>query len=178
MAEFRKVEPVKLIFAVTFAQGVDLNTVEERLIYLYGQVDDRSIEFDFSYTDYYEREMGKHLRKLFISFENLINPGELAQIKTETNVIEKEFAEKNRRRVNLDPAYLSGSKLVVASAKNFAHRVYIGKGVYGDLQLQYRHNDFRPHPWTFPDYKSDSVIDFLKRVREKYLSGDRYDKKD
>jgi len=178
VAEIRRVGPVKLLCAVTFAQNIDLHSVEERLTGLYGLIDDRSDEFEFSYTDYYEREMGKNLKKIFLSFKKLINPGDLSGIKITTNEIEKEFSEGQNRRVNLDPAYLTGSKLVVASAKNFAHRIYIGEGIYGDLQLQYRHNEFWPHPWTFPDYKTDLAINFLKRVRKKFLSGDIYDKED
>jgi len=177
VAEIRKVEPVKLICAVCFSPEIKLRDIEQNLEKIFGKIENRSEVFDFSFTDYYAEEMGKNLKKVFFSFTNTIMPGELANLKIKSNEIEKEFLIEGKRKVNIDPGYLSGSKLVVASAKNFAHRIYIGKGIYGDLQLQYRHERFWPHEWTFPDYKSEIVISFLEKVRKDYLLKDRYDKK-
>lgn len=178
MAHISDVPHVKLVCAVCFSQNVLFPDIEQRLASLLGPVEDRSEVFDFSFTEYYSGEMGSNLKKRFISFTNTIFPGDLPGIKVKTNELEQEYAEHGRRKVNIDPGYLTGAKLVVASAKNFAHRIYIGKGIYGDLQLQYRHNRFWPHAWTFPDYQTDTVLQFLEQVRKTYLHGDIHGKID
>ncbi len=75
-----------------------------------------------------------------------------------------------KRKINVDTSYLELAKLVVASTKNFAHRIYLGQGIYGDLQLRFSKNEFIPNEWTFPDYKSESSIQFFKNVRTTYFA--------
>ncbi|MFO7889691.1 MAG: DUF4416 family protein [bacterium] len=165
MAEIRQVKPVQPICAVTFSKQVDLESVISALKAIMGKVDERSETYSFNYTDYYTKEMGIGLRKFFLSFLKLQMPDFLADMKNKTNAVEKTFAVKGKRRINLDPGYLTSAKVVIASAKDFAHRIYLGKGIYGDLQLQYRHGHFWPEKWTFPDYTSQPVIEFFEKIR-------------
>jgi len=160
---------VKPICGVIFAKTVDCSKVIGQLTEVLGAVDDQTPIFDFSFTDYYEEEMGGGLKKMFLSFAKCVHPGNLAKIKKKTNEIEDLWSVEGKRSINLDPGYLSGAKLVLASTKDFAHRIYLSGGIYGDVQLQYRHNHFQPSHWTYPDYQTDLALSFFYRVREKYI---------
>ena len=114
-------------------------------------------------------EMGDNLTKLFLVFARLINPIVLPDIKNNTNLLEKDFSRDERRQVNLDPGYISEAKLVLATTKNYAHRIYLDKGIFGDIHLAYTNQSFQKQPWTYPDYQQKEIIDFFNDVRQKYL---------
>ena len=113
--------------------------------------------------------MGKYLLKCFLSFRDLMPPEKLPSMKLRTNEIEDAWSKDGKRRVNLDPGYLTGAKLVLASAKDFAHRLFLSDGIYGDVQLQYARNRFNIQPWTYPDYQTETAIQFFEKIRQKYL---------
>lgn len=162
------VKPVKLICGVLYRKTADLNRLDEKLISRLGPVDLKSDMFPFDFTDYYESEMGRGLIKQFFAFEKLILPDNLADIKNATILIEKDFSSEGRRTVNIDPGYLEESKLVLASTKNFSHRIYLKNGIWAEVTLRYEKGNFVSHPWTYPDYCRPLAIEFLKTVREKY----------
>jgi hypothetical protein len=94
------------------------------------------------------------------------------QAKHATNAIEAEFAASAGpggppRPVNLDVGYVDSPKLVLASMKNFAHRLYLGRGVYAEVTLLYRRGLWTPLEWTFPDYASGRYWPFLEEVRRR-----------
>ncbi len=171
MGEPKKPLPVNLICAVTYSEGFNVDEALFALQELFGPFDLESERYDFSsYTDYYEPEMGRGLEKFFLSFERLIDPESIAEIKLETNSLEEEFALGGRRRVNLDPGYVGSAQLVLATTKGYAHRIYLKKGIYAEVTLIYRGGGFRPLEWTYPDYRSDLALRFFGRVRNLYLS--------
>jgi hypothetical protein len=136
-----------------------------------GPADEVSEVWPFDSTDYYELEMGEDLRRQFASFERLIDPGALAGLKATTNEIESRICyelglPRGRRRVNLDPGYLALSKLVLATTKDYAHRVYLRDGIYAESTLHYEHGRWQPWPWTYPDYADGRYHAFFERVRE------------
>jgi len=140
----------------------------------FGTIDLRSDLWPFDHTDYYADEMGSGLQRQFVSFERLIQPDALAEIKHETNALEATMAEECialnlPRPVNLDPGYVHPSKLVLASTKDSAHRVAIGAKMYAEVTLQYAHGRWRPLPWTYPDYRSPDYHAFFDRVRTRLL---------
>ena len=162
--------PVKLIIGATYAPGCDLEYISTVLEKSYSAVEQRSESYDFcAFTDYYDQEMGNNLSKLFLVFSRLIAPGMLPEIKVVTNRIEETYAQQDRRTINLDPGYISEAKLVLATTKNYAHRIYLDKGIFGDVHLVYTNQAFRTQPWTYPDYQQKSVLDFFTRVRTNYL---------
>jgi hypothetical protein len=59
--------------------------------------------------------------------------------------------------------------MVLATFKNFSHRIYLGEGVYGDLTLMYRDKNFRALDWTFPDYNSQEMLNVLHVIRDRYV---------
>jgi len=119
----------------------------------------------FSYTDYYRKEMGEGLARSFLIMDCLMDPEDLAAIKVETNRIEASFAEKGGRRINIDPGYLGLAKIVLASTKDFSHRICLGRGIYGDLTLRFVKGTFQPLEWTYPDYRETQTIVFFNEAR-------------
>ncbi len=105
---------------------------------------------------------------LFGNGKKLINQDELPEIKLTTNRLEQSFSQNGRRRVNIDPGYLLYERFVLASGKNFSHRIYIGGGIYADLTLIYQRGGFEKLPWTYPDYADQPMLAFLAQVRNKY----------
>ncbi len=135
-----------------------------------GPVDIISRWLDFDYTNYYYREMGSPLFRKVFAFKNLIAQDELARIKEKTNEIENRFAISGKRAVNIDPGYLVSSRFVLATGKEYSHRIYIGHRIYADLTLMYSKKEgFKTLEWTYPDYASQSMLSFLSKVRDKYL---------
>lgn len=160
---------VKLFAAVTFNNKELFEQIKLLLEARFGNIDTLSAIYDFNYTQYYAREMGVNLQKQLLGFEQLIRPERLADIKLITNEIEQKYAIENNRQVNIDPGYLTGAKVVLATTKNFDHRIYLGKGIYGDVHLRYRGNKFIMNEWTYPDYREMIVIEFFARLRKKYM---------
>jgi hypothetical protein len=173
MAAVSPMLPVKAVCAVTFSSGLRWEDAVSGLDALLGPMDGASPVFPFDFTDYYRAEMGPGLRKLFVSFETLMPAGDLPRVKRASNGLEAGWALNGRRRVNLDPGYVTGAKLVVASAKDFAHRVCLGDGIFGDVQLQYRHGRWRRSAWTFPDYRTPLAHAFFSGVRDRYNQQER-----
>ena len=164
-----RVKPVKLICAVLFAPPADINKAIADLENRFGKMDHESRVFDFDFTDYYSNEIGENLRKQFLSFDKLVMPDQLADIKNSTGEIESKYLTNGKRTINLDPGYLEESKLILASTKNFSHRIYLGDGIWAELTLSYAGGKFVTHPWTYPDYQTQLAYEFLRKVREIYI---------
>lgn len=160
--------PVKLIMAIFTGHGELFSEVEAELEKKYGEIDFKGEIFDFGHTDYYQQEMGLNLKKKFISFKNLIKAEQLGLIKISTNKLESKYAKGSKRRINIDPGYIDNSKLVLASTKNYYHRIYLGKGIYAEVTLFFKGKSFQPLPWTYPDYKTDTSMDIFNGIREIY----------
>jgi len=163
-------EPAKLIVGCIMNDKAFIDTLFLLLEKEFGSVDMISQWLDFAYTDYYYKEMGSPLfRKVFV-FKNLIEQEDLALIKTKTNELEKKFTTSGKRAVNFDPGYLVSSRFILATGKEYSHRIYIGHKIYADLTLMYSKKEgFKTLDWTYPDYASQSMLSFLKKVRDKYL---------
>ena len=159
-----------LISGLIFKKGLDLDEVISELCKEFGAVIDLSEIVPFSWTNYYEREMGKGLLRCFLSFERLVSQDELADIKHVSMDIEEKWSIEGKRTINVDPGILTAERLVLATTKNYTHRIYLGKGIYADLTLIFQKKDFKELPWTYPDYKSPLCIGFLMNARKRYLA--------
>lgn len=163
----------KLIAALMTGETGLLEKAKEVLRGEYGDIDVESQVYPFDYTDYYREEMGDGLLKQFVSFERLIAMDSLPQIKRFTNRLEEEFGRKEGdriyRRINVDPGYVSGAKLVLATTKDYDHRIYLGQGIFAEVTLRYRKGGFEHLEWTYPDYRTELAKEFFKLVRERYL---------
>ncbi len=163
-------EPVKLIFSVFAASVEQLDAAVAKLTASYGFPDFISDVVLFDYTNYYCREMGENLVRRFLSMEKLIRPESLPDIKLATNNIENEFTQEGKRRVNIDPGYVSKGHLILATGKSYAHRPYLRDGIYADLTLYYQNKRFCSLPWTYPDYADEKQLLMLGKIRATYLS--------
>ena len=161
-------KPAKLVIGFFLREKSLGIPVVENLIQRFGDVDIVSEWMPFDQTAYYEPEMGSPLYRRMLAFETLVQQSELSQAKRITNQIEKQYTDNGKRGVNIDPGYLLLERFVLATGKNFAHRIYIGKKIYADLTLVFRKGRFESLPWSFPDYAGDRIQTFLTRVREKY----------
>ena len=173
MAEPQPFIPVKLICGIIASEDLVTDKAGARLRHFYGEVDSQSPSFPFDQTDYYEKQMGKNLKRSFLSFKDLIEPERLSAIKRETNGLEEELQGEFRARiriVNLDPGYLTPSSLIMATAKDFAHRVPLRKGIYAHLEFLFGRDRVRTLDWTYPDFKSPGYQDYFLKVRRLYLS--------
>lgn len=121
---------------------------------------------EWDHSLYYKDELGWPLFRQFIFFKNIIDPETLADIKVKTNEMEDSFSVHGKRRINLDPGYLTLAKIVLASTKNYAHRVYLRKGIYGEVTLFFQDGIYRPNIFTYRDYQEKSCVDIFMRARE------------
>jgi len=167
MASIEKIEPVMLIAGLLYSDPVACERVVAAMAQEFGAVQCDTGQFDFTSTDYYDREMGAGLKRRFVSFENPISPDRLKDIKIYTNRLEREqLLPEGGRVVNIDPGTVGLAGLVLVSTKNFAHRIYLGDGIFGEISLLYENKTFVPLKWTYPDYRLPDVIRFLTQVRE------------
>jgi hypothetical protein len=174
MGDIHDPAPVLLIIAVVSRHTATLDWASERAASQFGAVALKSDAFDFTETDYYTATMGEGLKKQFLAFETIIDPGALAAIKRQTNAWEQEYAELQRhsepRPLNLDPGYITGAKLILASTKDHAHRIYLAEGIYAEMTLMYRQRRWQPLEWTYPDYRRDDFQEFFTACREWLLN--------
>ncbi|HNR13218.1 MAG TPA: DUF4416 family protein [Thermodesulfobacteriota bacterium] len=161
----------KIVASILYHHESFFDAAIESLVKLWDSVDMISERLEFTYTDYYDQEMEKGLWRRIISFDALRDPGELAQIKLNTNALEISLSEDSpgRRVVNIDPGYLNANHLILATTKPAPHRPYLQLGIYADLTLIFTGKRFRALPWTYPDYASEPMIAFLQTIRKRYL---------
>jgi len=163
--------PVKLFLAIMYCDEGIRQKALDAWIERFG-----NIEFSYGpvtvsiYTEYYGDEMGPDIKKCFYTFTKLIDRSQLPEIKTISNTFEVEQSADGKRVVNLDPGYISTDKLVLATTKDFYHRIYLGNGIYGEVTLHFRHGKFRYFSWTYPDYKEEAgVLKLLTLSRAKLV---------
>ena len=162
----------KLFIAILAPHSL-LEDAETSLDAAFGALDLKSAIFPFTLTDYYQAEMGPNLYRRFVAPQPLILENAIPDIKHRTIAIERQFSVSGertiRRRINLDPGYLTPAKIVLASTKDYAHRIYLGHGIFGDLHLRYQQGMYQPFPWTYPDYRTPEARTFFAELRRLYL---------
>ena len=170
MGMVRYPAPVKLFCALLVAPTFSLPEVESTVEQTWGSIVLRSAPMPFTQTTYYQREMGAGLTRVYVAFEPLIHSADLALAKHTAHSLEATWCTAyGQRRVNVDPGYLDLAKVVLATTKDYAHRLYIGAGIFAEVTLRYQHKSFQPWEWTYPDYRVPETVDFFHRLREIYL---------
>ena len=171
MGTIRYPQPVMLFAAVFTPEESAFDWVRERAESQWGCLILESETFPFeTFTDYYAATMGTTLPKRLWAFENLITPDALPKIKCLTNAWETEFKAAStglaERPLNIDPGYVDLGKLILASTKDHAHRIYLSEGIFAETTLMYTQKQWKPLPWTYPDYQSIGYHLFLSQCRE------------
>ena len=173
MWKLKAPKPVKLIIGILAADRQCLHAAVEAIDAKFGKVDLESDVWPFDKTDYYKDETGENILRQFVSTERLIAPALLAKIKHKTNKLEQKLAAKLAlplpRPVNLDPGIIEPSKLILATTKNYSHRIYIGKKMYAEVTLIFDKGSWRPFEHTYPDYRQQCYFDFFDKVRKRLL---------
>jgi hypothetical protein len=160
--------PAKLVVSLIMKDRGLLPELAAELEAVFGPLEMVSRWLDFDFTPYYEAEMGRPLVRRMLAFRTLVAQERLAEIKLATNAIEARHAAGGCRRVNIDPGILLLARFVLATGKNFAHRIYLNKGIYADLTLVYARGAFQRLPWTYPDYADVTLLGFLQQARRRY----------
>jgi hypothetical protein len=161
----KEFEKVKLFTGFIYRKTGVYRDVIKQLQDIFSPIDLESETFDFDFTTYYNREMGTPLYKKFISFQELIEPVQLPEIKILTNKIEKETPESAGRVINIDPGYLSTANVILATTKNHYHRVPLQQGIYAHIEYVIKKkNTLTPLEWTYPDFRTPRYMDFFKEL--------------
>ncbi|MFH1399688.1 MAG: DUF4416 family protein [Candidatus Woesearchaeota archaeon] len=154
----------KLFSGIMYAQDTVLQQALEKLQEKFGPIVTKSEIFDFTFTNYYKKEFGSNLKKLFVVFKKPIERESLPDIKLFTIALEKQFSEQGKRRINIDPGYIALNNVVVATTKELPHRVYLSKGIFADLQLILKKGKAETLKHTFADYMANK--EFFIRIRD------------
>ena len=161
-------DAVKLFIGFIFAKSEIYHKTKCILEKKFGQSDFESQVLPFDHTRYYESEFGPNLKRKFLGFKKLTYARRLARIKIITNKIERSLVYNGLRQINIDPGILNLSKIVLASTKDYKHRIYLSLGIYAEVTLYYQDNSFRSWEWTYPDYKTTQYIQIFNQIRDIY----------
>ncbi|MDR2437743.1 MAG: DUF4416 family protein [Planctomycetaceae bacterium] len=181
MGQIHQPFPVLLFMAVFSSLDTAFTWARQRAEDYFGTIILESEAFPFeTFTDYYASTMGQKLPKRLWAFQNLIDPAELPKIKCQTNEWESEFQtalkhQTIQRPLNLDPGYLDLGKLILASTKDHAHRIYLSDGIFAETTLLFVQKKWKALPWSYPDYQSEGYQTFLSHCRD-YLKSKRNNK--
>lgn len=159
-------EETLLFTGALYCQGKYLSLARERLEALFGEIAIETDPISWEFSNYYEQELGRPILRNFLFFRDRINPETLGSIKLATNEIEHQLSDKGRRNINLDPGYMTSSKVVLASTKNYSHRIYLSRGIFAEVTLVYRDGRYRPHLFTYRDFCSDEYAEIFENARK------------
>ncbi len=157
--------PVFYFVSIIFGEKERMESAKEKTTEILGVEAQATDPAAFYQTDYYEKEMGKDLSRVFVLFDSLLPRDRLAEVKLRTNDVEALLSRGKDRCVNIDPGYLSLENVVLATTKGYSHRIYLGQGVFGDLALMFYRGTYKPLEWTYPDYRNGETIALFNRWR-------------
>lgn len=159
-------EKALLFLGLLFSAKDVIDLVMPEINRRFGDILLGSSECVWRHSDYYDKELGTPVVRRFLFFDSLFDAATLPEIKLETNSLEEAFSLDGRRRINLDPGYVTSSKVVLASAKDYSHRLYLGKGIYGEVALYFQGNKFNPMPYTYHDYREAKGLEIFEKARK------------
>jgi hypothetical protein len=165
--------PVLRFAGLIAGNEAELTAARFELTQWYGPIDDVTEIIPWTFSAYYQDEMGEGLIRQWVRFKSLFAPEHLAKCKLETNMAEtllaRQFQRGVARPVNIDPGYVHRYKVILATTKDHSHRVYLSEGVYGEVTLHWSKNVWTPWPWTYADYQTPTALAFFERARTAYL---------
>jgi hypothetical protein len=163
--------PALLVMGILSKSEEALSEAESRVEYVFGPLLRKTDPKIFqSFTSYYESEMGPDLLRSYWVFAEPVVRAALVEAKLFTSRIERKMSIGNKRTVNLDPGLLSLESLVLATTKPYSHRIYLSKGIYGELSYMFRKDGgVDLLEWTYPDYRKSEVMAFFSGIRKEAL---------
>lgn len=169
MGSVRTFTQERLIIGVLCSDSHLIGDLSSRLMQEFGPLQEVFGPFPFTYTDYYDREMGTPIERYFFVIEELVDPCRLSAIKRQTNELEQQYVKEGGRKVNLDPGLLSAHRFILATTKDRGHRIPLQEGIYGEVTLVYTNKEFQSLDWTYTDYRTPEYRSLLKDIRKSYL---------
>ncbi|MGL1933380.1 MAG: DUF4416 family protein [Fibrobacterales bacterium] len=166
MGEYRTPQPVKLIIGILARSEAHIKEALPQLTTQYGALDVSLEAFPFSWTNYYEEEIGDSPVRAFISFSKLINRESIVDIKRFTNELELSLFNHSIRHVNLDPGYMTLGQYFLPTTKDQRHRVYIRDGIFIEPTLYFQNGEWHHFDWTYFDYRSEAYLNYFLEVRK------------
>lgn len=160
--------PVKFICGFIYSDNNVYLETKYCLQKKFKAIDYESEQIIFHYTTYYNKEMSGFLLRRFVSFERLVMPEQLIALKLFCMKLEAKFSEDARRKINIDPGYLNAAKLVLATTKDYSHRIYLGKGIFAEVTLFYANNNFQDLSSTYFDYRTEDYKKNFRVMRDLY----------
>ena len=156
---------VKKIVALLVPRGDNriFSEVCSLLRYEWGEPERIGPFIPFIWTNYYE-DISPELDRCFFSYPGLFRMSDLPDWKITACRLEKETGDP--RRVNLDPGTIDGARLLLASTKGQAHRIYLRDGIFAEVTLCRRKGKWESFFYTFPDFRSGAYFNWLEMVRE------------
>lgn len=166
-----KPPPATLQLVAIFSRHASaLDWARDRISQQWGAIALTSPRFDHSETTYYAADMGSGLMKQFLVVDGLYDPARLPHSKLQSNAWEEQLSRSGEyaeaRPLNIDPGYVTLTKLVLASCKDRAHRIYLSDGIYAEECLYYLGAAWQSRPWTYPDYQRPDFQAFFEEARE------------
>lgn len=171
MGKEHRFTPVKLFCGIIYQDESVYPDVKKALSSGFSAVDLETGPIPFDMTAYYFEEMGRPLIRRFVAFEKKVSPDELPDIKISTNKLEQEWEKEGRRKVNLDPGFISEANVIIATTKNHYHRVPLRKGIYAHMEYVIKKKKVVPLQWTYPDFYKPEYIEFFNRLRALFKKG-------
>lgn len=171
--------PAFLFFGVITSRSEIIDETRDLLVERYGSLHPRgeSPVFPFPETRTYRSTMGTALKKRFFVVGKRLPQDGLAAVKIDAIDLEKVIAESWKERtglerpVNIDPGLINDCRIILASTKDHAHRIYRGEGVWEEVTLVFRDGKYRELPWTYRDFKNPDYHKFFEIFRENFLAG-------
>jgi hypothetical protein len=160
-------EPVLLFIATLYHDEEYFSAARQGLCACFGETIIESHPLPWEHSHYYREELGSPITRRFLFFRNMVDRETLSDIKLATIEMEGRLSTGEKRNVNLDPGYLTPYNVVLASTKNYSHRIYIGKGIFAEVTLVYKDKDrrYQPHLFTYRDYASDAYAQIFAQAR-------------
>ena len=158
--------PAKALIGVLFQKDEIYQQFLRHLETIEVEIELESEIYKFDSTDYYQDEMGSGLYRIFLSIKGLYPVEQSLSLKNETNSWENKWKEAGKRPLNLDPGYLDLHKVVLLSGKKGPQKIYLGCGIWADLNLIRKAGRFEALPWTFPDLRESRYHSFFEMVRK------------
>jgi len=159
-------ERALLFIATLYSDEGVYRRAKERLIRDFGELSFESERLPWIHSEYYRDELGWPITRRFVAFKKGFDTGAIRDIKLATNALEDAFSVEGRRKINLDPGYITEAKVVLATTKNYPHRIYLGSGIFAEVTLFYTGGRYRSHRFTYRDYGTPEYLAVFHRMRE------------
>ncbi len=167
MGDYRPPARAKLI--IGFLSGLTelVGQVRKELKNKFGPEEEVLESIPFTWTNFYEKEIGTNPVRTFVSYENTFPREEIVEIKRYTNELELTISNNGLRPVNIDPGYMTLGQFFLATTKDQRQRVYMGNGIFVEPSLYFKDGEFHTFDWTYRDYCSRQYLDYFLRARSK-----------